>query len=215
MSYLRSSPMQSDAEEPAGATLDAHRMPVTPGAGLDAAKLQAVALADFSCLPRCGLKGPGAAAWLQSQGVAIPANSNGWTALAGGGVVARLGRSEFFLEDEAQGRTAGQTQAALGSGMEGVYPVIRQDASIALLGPRSNELLVQACNVDFESIGEAEAVMTQMVGVSVLVIRRDRGSMRCHRLWCDPTFAPYLWETLSDIAGELGGGVVGTGGLLA
>jgi len=214
MSYLRSSPVHTDLIQRSDPAIDAYRMRVSSAMSADAAKLQSVALADLSCLPRCGLKGPGAAAWLQSQAIAIPANPNGWMALPGGGVVARLGRSEFFLEDEFQGSTARQVRAALGAGIEGVYPVIRQDAGIALLGPRSNELLVQTCNVDFESIEAAEAVMTQMVGVSVLVIRRDRGSMRCHRLWCDPTFAPYLWQTLSGIAAELGGGVVGTEGLL-
>jgi sarcosine oxidase subunit gamma len=103
---------------------------------------------------------------------------------------------------------------ALGEGKEGAYPVIRQDAGIALLGPRSNELLVQTCNVDFDAISSDEAVMTQMVGVSILAIRRDVGGLRCLRLWCDPTYAPYLWDTLSEIAAELGGGIVGSEGLL-
>lgn len=191
--------------------------PVTPAepAGDDRAKLESVALADFSRLRRCGLKGPSAAGWLQAQGIDVPSEPNAWAGLPDDGVIARLGRSEFFLEDGANGETAQRVKAALGTGTEGAYPVIRQDAGIALLGPRSNELLVQTCNVNFEAIREREAVMTQMVGVSVLAIRRDRGSLRCLRLWCDPTFAPYLWETLSEIAAELGGGVIGTEGLPA
>lgn len=179
------------------------------------ASLDTVALVDLSYLRRCGLKGPSAAGWLQAQGVDVPSEPNAWTGLPGDGVIARLGRSEFFLEDGANGESAQRVKAALGTGAEGTYPVIRQDAGIALLGPRSNELLVQTCNVNFEAIGEREAVMTQMVGVSVLAIRRDRGPLRCLRLWCDPTFAPYLWETLSEIAAELGGGVIGTEGLPA
>jgi sarcosine oxidase subunit gamma len=111
-------------------------------------------------------------------------------------------------------------QAALGTGAEGAYPVIRQDAGLALLGARRNELLAQVCNVNFEAIASREAVMTQMAGVSVLAIRREAtggepGALPGLRLWCDPTFAPYLWETLVDIAAGMGGGVIGSQGLLA
>ncbi len=145
----------------------------------------------------------------------MPDAANRWGELAGGGVIARLGRSEFFLEDGPRGNAAQRIKAALATGTEGAYPVIRQDAAFALLGPRSNELLVQTCNVNFRALAEREAVMTQMVGVGVLAIRQDRGPLPCLRLWCDPTFAPYLWQTLSDIAVELGGGVVGSEGLLS
>jgi sarcosine oxidase subunit gamma len=184
------------------------------------ARLAAAALADLSGLRRCGLKGPSAAQWLKAQGIEVPDAANRWADLPGDGVVARLGRSEFFLEDGPRGDAAQRVQQALGPGRDGVHPVVRQDAGIALLGPRGNEVLVQVCNVDFEAIAQREAVMTQMAGVSVLAIRRDAthrdlGALRCVRLWCDPTFAPYLWDTLVGIAAELGGGVVGSEGPLA
>jgi sarcosine oxidase subunit gamma len=164
-------------------------------AGDDAAKLKAVALADFSFLPRFGLKGPFAEQWLESQTMAPPAKANGWTSLPGAGVIARLGRSEFFLEDGVAGDTVGAIRTALGTGAPGVYPVIRQDAGFVLAGMRANELLVQTCNVNFEEFGPEEgiAVMTQMIGVSVLAIRTNREQVPCYRLWCDPTFAPYFW----------------------
>lgn len=50
--------------------------------------------------------------------------------------------------------------------------------------------------------------MTSMAGVGVLVIRRSDLETPCYRIWCDPTYAPYLWDTLAGIAAELGGGVV-------
>ena len=186
-------------------------------AGDDAAKLNAVALADLSFLPRFGLKGPGAEQWLESRDIAVPARANTWASLPGAGVIARLGRSEFFLEDGAADDTVGTIRTALGSGAAGVYPVIRQDAGFALAGRRVNELLVQTCNVNFQDSGAEVglAVMTQMIGVSVLVIRTDSKRLPCYRLWCDPTFAPYFWETLSEIATDLGGGVIGADGLPA
>ena len=184
-------------------------------AGDDATKLEAMALADLSFLPRFGLKGPAAGQWLESQNVALPANANSWASLPGAGVIARLGRSEFFLEDGAAADTISPIRTALGAGAPGVYPVIRQDAGFALAGNRVNELLAQTCNVNFEGFGHGErfAVMTQMIGISVLAIRTDHEQMPCYRLWCDPSFAPYFWETLAEIAGELGGGVIGVDSL--
>jgi sarcosine oxidase subunit gamma len=98
-----------------------------------------------------------------------------------------------------------------------VYPVIRQDAGIALVGRRVNELLVQTCNVNFQELDSESrtVVMTMMAGVAVLVIRQDHQNLPGFRIWCDPTYAPYLWETLTGIAAELGGGAIGTGGLLS
>ncbi len=181
----------------------------------DDARLQAVALADLSFLPKIGLKGPAAARWLEARNVAPPAAPNSWLELPGGGVIARLGRSEFFIESGAAAQTAVTLRAALALASPGVYPVIRQDAGFALAGPRVNELLVQTCNVNFEQIGQDQktAVMTQMIGVSVLALRVQGNPMPVYRLWCDPTFAPYFWETLAQIAGELGGGVIGADSL--
>ncbi|HEY5929632.1 MAG TPA: hypothetical protein VIU02_04910, partial [Burkholderiales bacterium] len=172
--------------------------------------------ADLSCLPKTGLKGPLAAQWLATQGVPVPPEANTWTALPGDGVIARLGRSEFFLEDGASGETVAQARTALGTGADGVYPVIRQDCGIVLSGQRANELLVQTCNVNFAEVDAAKdsAVMTQMIGVGVLVIRTALRQTPCYRIWCDPTFAQYFWETLSEITVELGGGVIGTEDLL-
>ena len=186
-------------------------------AGDETAARESIAIADLSCLDKAGVKGPEAARWLESQAIAVPAQANAWTGLAGGGVIARLGRSEFFLEDGATGDTAIRMRDALGAGIAGVYPVIRQDAGIALVGERINELLVQTCNVNFQELAPASrtVVMTMMVGVAVLVIRQDHQNLPGFRIWCDATFAPYLWETLAGIAAELGGGLIGTGGLLS
>jgi sarcosine oxidase subunit gamma len=46
------------------------------------------------------------------------------------------------------------------------------------------------------------------------VIRTNLRQLPCYRIWCDPTFARYFWETLLEIAVELGGGAIGTEGLL-
>jgi sarcosine oxidase, subunit gamma len=186
-------------------------------AGDETVARESVAVVDLSYLDKAGVKGPEAAPWLESLGIAVPTQANAWTGLPGSGVIARLGRTEFFLEDGATGDTAGRVRDALGTGIAGVYRVIRQDAGIALVGKRVNELLVQTCNVNFQELDSQSrtVVMTMMAGVAVLVIRQDHQNLPGFRIWCDPTEAPYLWETLTGIAAELGGGPIGTEGPLS
>jgi sarcosine oxidase subunit gamma len=168
-----------------------------------------LALADCSCFPRTGLKGPEAATWLARQGVAVPEGVNCWSALPGGGVIGRLATSEFFLEDGPAGVVVSRVEGALAAGAPGVYPVLRRDAALVLTGTEALEVLVQACNVNFAAVGDGALVMTSMAGVSVLVIPHRAGAVPRLRIWCDPTFGPYLYRTLLAITEELGGGPVG------
>jgi sarcosine oxidase subunit gamma len=169
-----------------------------------------IMLADVSCLQRMGVKGPQAEGWLRSQGVSVPEGSNSWTRTPEGVTVARLARSEFFLEDKPGADTVERWRAALAPA-PGVYPVLRQDAAIALAGERVNDLLQQTCNIDFRAwtLSQRVVVMTSMVGVSVLVLWSEHQGVPLFRIWCDGTFGPYLWETLLEIAQEEGGGAVG------
>lgn len=179
----------------------------------DIARADTLALADLSHLHKAGFKGPGAADWVKNLGYPLP-KPNGWAALEGEALLARLASSEFFIE--AQDRTVvDRVRAALGQPVAGVYPVLRQDAGFALTGDKVNELLVETCNVNFRDpeLGRDSVVMSTMVGVSVLVIRRDKAHRPCYRVWCDPTMAPYLWDTLAQIARDLGGGPVGLSAL--
>ena len=174
-------------------------------------KLQAIALADLSHLKRCGLKGPGAEAWLKSMGIAPPAGINQWAPLGECSLIARLATSEFLIEDNIGQDYADRVRAQLGHGVTGVTPVLRQDAEIVLAGPRVNELLLQTCSVNFAALDviARPIVMTSMIGVSVLVIPGASRGAPFFQIWCDGTYAVYLWEHLLEIAAELGGGAVG------
>jgi sarcosine oxidase, subunit gamma len=175
-----------------------------------------VMAADVSCLPRMGVKGPQAETWLRGQGVGVPAGVNTWNRTDEGVLVARLARAEFFLEDKLGGDTVERWRDALVPA-PGIYPVLRQDAALALAGSRLNDVLVQICNVNFKSYapGERTVVMTSMVGVSVLVSWDQIDAGLLFRIWCDGTFGPYLWETLLGIARAEGGGAVGLRKLFA
>lgn len=175
--------------------------------GHDAQRAAVAGIADLSQLPRTGAKGPRAAGWLAALGLPVPAQPNSWNPLPDGGLIARLGLTEYLVEGDAfavgalmqSGRTAG------------VYPVLRQDASFALCGARVNELLLQTCNVDFRMLDSepGKVILSSMAGVAITILATRSGNLPGYRLWCDGTYGLYLWNTLVGIAEELGGGCIG------
>jgi sarcosine oxidase subunit gamma len=169
---------------------------------------------------RFGLKGPTAAQWLLAHGLSVPAAPNTWVGEEGPSetlpvidtlLVARLGGSEFFLEDREGGATLRNLDpgvtGAPGSYPAGVYPVLRQDAAFLLSGEGSLDVLAQVCNVNFgEVVLESNPViMTLMVGVAVLVIPQVIQGARQFKIWCDPTFGTYLAECVGTVVVESGG----------
>jgi sarcosine oxidase subunit gamma len=169
---------------------------------------ETLALCDVSALARVVVKGPKAEALLQVQGVPVPKKIFQCEPLPQGGLIARMGGAEFFLEDGAEGDTVAKIETALGSGRPGVYRVLRQDASLLLSGSAATELLLETCGYDFHQAGP-ELVMTRVAGVSCAILPRTLNGFALFQLWADGTYGVYLWETLLDIAREMGGGAVG------
>ena len=174
---------------------------------------------------RLGLKGPRAAEWLAAQGIALPMTPNTWAHsggadAAGALLVARLGTAEFFLEDGAGGTTLERISPALDRSPPGVYPVLREDWAFLLTGDEVHDVLAQVCNVNFAALPltARPLIMTLMIGVAVLVVPQSVGggqggaAERHYRIWCDPTFGPYLGESLGAVVIECGGRYTGVSG---
>jgi sarcosine oxidase subunit gamma len=175
---------------------------------------------------RLGLKGPRAADWLVTQGMDVPATPNTWTQSQDGTaadalLVARLGAAEFFLEDGAVGTALKRISPALDGNPPGVYPVLREDWAFGLGGERVHDVLAQVCNVNFAALplDSRPLIMTLMIGVAVLVVPQIMASAgaggaaeRRYRIWCDPTFGPYLGESLGAVVIECGGRYTGGSG---
>jgi sarcosine oxidase, subunit gamma len=216
---LRLSPLHGefDALEPRWSVFNDMPVPISIGTReSEAALLDKVALSDFSCLKRCGLKGPGAAQWLAAHDIEPPPGVNEWSAIGKCSLIARLASSEFLIEDGLGDESfADRAKAELGRGAPGVTPVLRRDAEIVLAGHAINELLLQTCSFNFASldVSQRALVMTSMIGVSVLVIPGTWNARPFYQLWCDSTFAVYLWRHLLEIAQALGGGAVSLGAL--
>jgi len=170
-------------------------------------------IVNLSFIPRFGVKGAGAEAWLATQSIAVPDLPNSWTFLSKGGIIARLGTNEFLIEDRT---IAPQLIKACKSPPAKVYPVLSQDLAIALIGLQVNELLLQTCNFNFQSLSITEnpVILTLMAGVNVTIIPGVLQEQPFYRIWCDGTFGAYLWETLNVIASELNGGAIGNVTLL-
>jgi sarcosine oxidase, subunit gamma len=164
---------------------------------------------------RLGLKGPQAAEWLAAQGAGVPAGPNLWQRAPLGAarrlLVARLGHTEFFLEDEEGGAALASVEAALAAEPGGVYPVLREDFAFQMSGDGVDEALAQVCNVNFASLDLASRplIMTLMIGVAVLAVPEGESNARQYRFWCDPTFGPSLSEALGSVVVECGGIVRG------
>jgi sarcosine oxidase, subunit gamma len=166
---------------------------------------------------RIGMKGPRAEQWLADRGIVLPAAPNTWAGSNASGnstglLVARLGSSEFFLEDAAEGTLLQGIRRGLEENPPGVYPVLREDAAFQLSGDGVHDVLAQVCNVHFAALAldSRPVIMTLMLGVAVLVVPQGpdnsgRDSERRYRIWCDPTFAPFLGEAVGGVIVECGG----------
>ena len=176
--------------------------------------MSALALEVREYRDRVGLKGPRAAEWLAANGVPLPAAPNTWAhseaSLSDPLLVARLGASEFFLEDGAGGTALERISGSLDQPQPGVYPVIREDWAFLLGGEGVHEVLVQVCNVNFAALplDSHPVIMTLMMGVAVLVVPQKEQ----YRIWCDPTFGPYMSESLGAVVIECGGSYRGASG---
>lgn len=204
---LRVSPLQDATSALVGTRRNINNMTALFAMEGDETKAASVGIADLSFLNRFGVKGAGAAAWLESCGIPIPDRPNSWLPLDSG-LVTRLGINEFLIEESSSAPLRGSDRQQLPAK---VYAVLRQDAAIALCGEAVNKLLLQSCNINLRALNLSEhpLVITSMVGIAVQIVPMECDGQVIYRIWCDGTFGPYLWKTLLEIAEELGGGAIG------
>lgn len=205
---LRLSPIHNSLQSLNGSWRDINGMPSLVTLPDHQQYVTRLGIADLSFLTRFGVKGANAAEWLANHGLPIADYPNTWHSLPQGGIIARLGLTEFLIEDSVGSTIAPRLVAACHSPPVKVYPVLRQDLALGLVGDRVDELLRQTCSFNFQalSFSARPVVLTSMVGVAVTVIPGERNRQPFYRIWCDGTFGPYLWQTLIEIATELGGG---------
>ena len=171
--------------------------------------LNAVALGDLSHCPRAGVKGPGTAAALNAAGISTPTQPNRWCR-SEGAFIARLGLTEDLIEAD-QSKEAVSRVLALPD-TPNVYPVPHYDAALLIIGPKAIDLFRQTCSVDMATLdpNDGALVLTSVVGVGATVAALQTLAGIAYQVWLDGTYASYMWETLCEIAHDMGGGPVGS-----
>jgi len=208
---LRLSPIDAQLRSLGGTWHNINGMSALTALPTDAQFLPHLGIADVSARTRFGVKGANAAQWLAEQGLSIPDRPNSWQPLTDGAIIARLGLTEFLIEDSFGSAISPQLAHRCQTPPAKVYPVLRQDLALVLVGDRVSDLLRQTCSVNFQalSLDERPVILTSMIGVAVTVIPVVYQHTHLYRVWCDGTFGTYFWETLREIATELGGGAIG------
>ena len=165
--------------------------------------MQALHITNVSTLQRYGVKGPQASKWLANHGISIPAEANTWI-LSDHAIVMRLGASEFLIEDQTDGKTCSTLEADVDR-VNDVYKVPRADAAYSLAGSKVLNLLAELCPLDLRetALAENEVVMTQVAGITAIVLRQSINNETVYRLWCDGTYGVYMLHTLLEISHEL------------
>ncbi len=191
-------------------------VPMSFGGADEPARARMLGLADLSVLPRAGFKGRGAPAWLERQGLALPAAPNRARLLDDGALLARLGAEEHLLLSDPA--AAGDLCARLVTAWsmdtaDGVYALPRGDSHAWLLvtGAHAAALFAKLCAVDLRAhkFADGAVAQTPVARVNAIVIRADLGDVPGFHLLFDWASAGYLWDCLIDAGQEFGGGPVG------
>ena len=185
----------------------------------DAAELataRELGLCDLSTLPRWGVTGRGATAWLTDSGFDVPADVNRAAQQVNGDVLARLSDHEYLLLSTSSLVTAEppagfpyvQDHAA-----GPVYELPRQDshAWFALTGRKASTILASICGVDMRdaTFMDGAVAQTSMARVSAVVLRSDLGDTAGFLVLVSSTAAEYLWDAIAGAMAMPGGAAIG------
>ena len=177
---------------------------------VETARKSILGVTDVSCFRRFSVKGPQAAAWLVSQKIQIPTDSNAWVEYEDS-LILRLGSNEFLIEDQYNGHVCEKLASFNQAITAGVYKVQRADAAFILSGREVLNMLSELCMLDLRdsALASNTVVMTQIAGISATLLRQQLNGEQVYRVWCDGTYGSYMWDMLLEVAKELDGGAVG------
>lgn len=167
-------------------------------------------LADLSPLPRTGVKGPGALAWLAEQGWPIPAANNQALITDDGHISARLSNAEILLLGPVSGdaeKIAGLEAAIPGAG---VWSAPRRDSHcwLRLQGEAGVDCLQKLCGVDLRAhqFPMGSVAQTSVARLNTVLIRDEDNAFH---LLADSASAVWFWDALLDAMAEFDGAPVG------
>jgi sarcosine oxidase subunit gamma len=168
-----------------------------------------VDLADFTSLPRLGLRGKAAAERLAAAGFPIPEAPNRLARAATGETLLRLSQTEYlllgaFADDGARVRALEDELPKAGE--NGLYFLPRQDshAWFRLGGPRRAEVMAKLCGVDLspEAFPRDALAQTSVARINAIVAHDGEPEPGAFHLLFDRPSAAYFREALLDAMRE-------------
>ena len=162
-------------------------------------------LIDLSLIPRCGVRGPGAAAWLAQQGLPHPSQANRSESNELGQYVLRLGLTEHWvLANPLQPK-----DYAFEISGPRCHPTYCEDsrAWFAITGDHRAQVMAKLCGVDLrrEAFEPGAVVQTSLARVNVVVAHQLVNGHEVFSIFSDSASAEYLWTALLDAIDEFGG----------
>jgi glycine cleavage system aminomethyltransferase T len=89
-------------------------------------------------------------------------------------------------------------------------------AGYALAGPRAHDLTAELTAFDVSTVGEGQGVGATFAATRSVMIRREpEGGGSVLEVYVPSELGRFVWETITDVAGALGGGPVGWDALRA
>ena len=169
---------------------------------------------DLSRRPRCGFKGAGTLATMQSHGLKIESRPNRAFRQDDDTLCLVLAATEVFLLGSLHRDSARLTELETTWHIESadrtyLMPRRHTHAWFALRGDVVPEMLAKLCAVDFRPsvFSDLSIAQTSVARLNSIVLRADRAQGPLYHLLADSTCAVYMLACLKDAAGEFGGRV--------
>lgn len=174
----------------------------------------ALGLVDLSPLPRTGVRGPRALAWLGEQaGWPVPEVSNQSAATGDGALVLRLSAGEAVIVPGigSDGNAVRELHDSIPGA--GAWQVPRRDSHcwFVLRGDTAVDCLAKLCGVDLRPgpFPPGSIAQTSVARLNTVVCRDPVASAPTFHLLADSASAVWFWDALLDAMQEFGGGPLG------
>ena len=175
-----------------------------------------LAIADLTALQRIGFRGVDTEAWLESQGLCLPASPNAASLQQDGVITARLSHTESLLLDDLRKPAKVFQQLRNNWSMDidkHTYLLERGDSHgcFALSGEHVPELLSKVCAVDMRlhKFPQYSVAQTSVARSNSIVVRVDFGPSPGFLILSDLSTTEFVWQGLLDAMLEFNGKAIG------
>ena len=171
-------------------------------------------LVDLSHLPRWGIKGRDAFAWLKARQARVPERNNAAERQPDGTLIARLSPGEaLILGPRRDGGCFldGALAGIAGEGDGACYPVPRRDSHSLFFvkGSPAARMFAKLCAIDLapDRFADGSIAQTSVARLSAIIIRDDVNSQLGFSVLVESASAEYFWDCLLDAMGEFGAAI--------